>query len=121
MVISADLIINQDNFWDKIGSDNGNFTLYNQNNFTLYNQNNFNNNNTLNTQTLNINTLHNSNTLTTLNHNSTPAYRNRNNLSSAASKQLPTYNQLISSSSTNQFINRKNPLLNSSKLMTLIK
>lgn len=89
LIVSADLIVDQDCFWDKISSDNGN----------LANR-----------------TLQNSNTLATLNHNSTPTHRNRNNFN-GQTKFIPTSHQIIPINQQH----RKNPLLNSTRLTTLIK
>jgi len=89
LIVSADFIINQDCFWDKLSTDNGNFANH---------------------------TLLNSNTLATLNHNSTPTYRSRNNFN-GQTKFVPTSYQIIPMNQPN----RKNPLLNSTRLTTLIK
>jgi hypothetical protein len=91
LVVSADLIIDQDCFWDKLPSDNGKFL----------------------TTALNI-----SHTLTTLNHNSTLSYRSRNNFNgNGQSKKLSGSTQTIS----NAYQKSKNPLLSSNKLTSLIK
>jgi hypothetical protein len=87
--VSADLILDQDSFWDKLPSDNGNFPTP---------------------------ALQSSNTLATLNHNSTLTYRSRNNFV-GHNKTLSGSTQTI----PNAFQKSKNPLLSSNKLTSLIK